>query len=318
MSNFIEVGSVRPRVRYEGNGEQTNFHFPFKVFSASDVDVYIDDTLQKTDYLINLEQDGGTVIFDVAPKKNTIITLHRNLDFKRTTNFQEVGPFRTSKVNLEFDYQLACMEQLQDNIDRTVTFPPYAPTMLNISLPMPEPGKAIIWNETSNSLINSKLEIDKFVSQYDEVMKNSQNVSENTDIVLSKTQEALKASETAVRMAENVKNRSETIYTNQKDLGKANGDLIVTLEADFFEYAVTAEGNINFTFDFSNVDLSRIITFALNIKQSDNHTYSYNFGDGTNFTWLDEIAATPKGSYLLTFRRYPNGKIIGTPIGQMS
>lgn len=122
----------------------------------------------------------------------------------------------------------------------------------------------------------------------------------------------------AADMAENVKQRSETIYTSQKDLGNASGDLTVTLDADYFEYVVTAEGNINFAFDFSKVDISRIITFALHVNQSDNHTYSYNFGEGANFAWLDEIAASPRGSYLLTFRRYPNGSIVGTPIGQMS
>lgn len=133
--------------------------------------------------------------------------------------------------------------------------------------------------------------------------------------------EADKAAKSALEAAESAKNvnqRSETIYTSQKDLGSVSGNVTVSLEAGYFEYVVTAAGNINFTFDFTNVDLSKIITFALNIKQSDNHTYSYNFGEGTNFTWLDEIAATPRGSYLLTFRRYPDGNIVGTPIGQMS
>lgn len=318
MSNSIEIGSIRPRVRYEGDGEKTDFHFSFKIFSTDDVDVYIDDNLLATDYIVNLETEGGSVTFNTAPAKGAIITIHRKLDFKRTTNFQEVGPFRTSKVNLEFDYQLACMEQLKDSIDRTVTFPPYAPTILNVSLPMPEAGKAIIWNENANSLKNSKIEIDKYADAYLEIKEHNKTVAAKTEIVISKTQDAVNAAATAMLQAENVKNRSETIYTSVKDLGPISGDITVMLDAEYFEYMVTAEDNINFTFDFSKVNNDKVITFGLLIKQSSNHTYSYNFGENTAFTWLDDISATPEGCYLLTFRKYPDGMVVGTPIGKLS
>lgn len=171
MSETLEIGSVKPRIRYEGDGTTTEFSFAFTIFDETDVDVYADDALLTEGYSVSRETQGGRVIFDKAPAAGTIITLYRSLELKRTTNFQEVGPFRTSKVNLEFDYQLACMEQLQDTISRTVTFPPYAPTQLNVALPMPVPGKAIIWNAEGNSLQNSTIEIEKLTTCYDDVLK---------------------------------------------------------------------------------------------------------------------------------------------------
>lgn len=171
MSETLEIGSVKPRIRYEGDGTTTEFSFAFTIFDETDVDVYADDALLAEGYSVSRETQGGRVIFDKAPAAGTIITLYRSLELKRTTNFQEVGPFRTSKVNLEFDYQLACMEQLQDTISRTVTFPPYAPTQLNVALPMPVPGKAIIWNAEGNSLQNSTIEIEKLTTCYDDVLK---------------------------------------------------------------------------------------------------------------------------------------------------
>lgn len=188
MSETLEIGSVKPRIRYEGDGTTTEFSFAFTIFDETDVDVYADDALLTEGYSVSRETQGGRVIFDKAPATGTIITLYRSLELKRTTNFQEVGPFRTSKVNLEFDYQLACMEQLQDTISRTVTFPPYAPTQLNVALPMPVPGKAIIWNAEGNSLQNSTIEIEKLTACYDDVLKKAQEVCNNAAAAASACQ----------------------------------------------------------------------------------------------------------------------------------
>ena len=188
MSETLEIGSVKPRIRYEGDGTTTEFSFAFTIFDETDVDVYADDALLTEGYSVSRETQGGRVIFDKAPAAGTIITLYRSLELKRTTNFQEVGPFRTSKVNLEFDYQLACMEQLQDTISRTVTFPPYAPTQLNVALPMPVPGKAIIWNAEGNSLQNSTIEIEKLTACYDDVLKKAQEVCNNAAAAASACQ----------------------------------------------------------------------------------------------------------------------------------
>ena len=316
MSETLEIGSIKPRIRYEGDGSTTEFNFTFTIFDETDVDIYAEDTLLTEGYTIQKEEQGGKVIFDTAPTSGTIITIYRNLELKRTTNFQEVGPFRTSKVNLEFDYQLACMEQLQDLISRTVTFPPYAPTQLNVALPMPEAGKAIIWNANENSLQNSTIEIEKLTNCYSDVMQKATEVQNNTKKTETACAQTLIAANQAAENAQYVQNRPETIYTSQKDLGTTEGDFTVTIEPGIFEYIVTPTGNTDFNFDFSKCNTDMIISFSLLLNQNaGDYTYSYTFPETETFQWLDGLSATPSGSYLMTFRRYPDGRILGVANG---
>ena len=45
MSETLEIGSVKPRIRYEGDGTTTEISFAFTIFDETDVDVYADDAL---------------------------------------------------------------------------------------------------------------------------------------------------------------------------------------------------------------------------------------------------------------------------------
>lgn len=317
MSETLEIGSIKPRIRYEGDGSTTEFSFAFTIFDEADIDVYANDSLLTEGYSVNRNKEqGGSVIFSTPPSLGTIITLYRNLDLKRTTNFQEVGPFRTSKVNLEFDYQLACMEQLQDTISRTVTFPPYAPPQLNAALPMPVAGKAIIWNAEGNSLQNSSFEIEKFAASYNDIQEKTKEIHLIATSVENARKKTEAAAQTASAIAEQLQNRPETIYTVQKDLGNISGLCTITIEPGIFEYKVTPIGNIDFNFNFDNCNTELIISFSLLLNQNaDHYTYSYNFSETSSFQWLDDLSASPSNSYLMTFRRYPDGHIIGVANG---
>lgn len=379
MSETLEIGSTKPRIRYEGDGSTKEFNFSFAIFEESNIDVYADEILLSDGYTVQKEEQGGKVIFNTAPASGIIITIYRNLELKRTTNFQEVGPFRTSKVNLEFDYQLACMEQLQDSVSRSITFPPYAPTQLNVDLPLPVPGKAIIWNAAGDRLQNSSIEIEELTHYYSDILQRleeikalkdqtteirnqaqgyasealshvyeAQNEVTNAQAEVSKAQaevinaqnevnkaktevENAKAEVTkaqncvgqaqgyanqAANSLSQIQNRPETIYTVQKDLGNINGSCTIAVTPGIFEYRVTPGGNINFNFDFSNCDTSMIISFSLMLNQTaGSYTYSYTFPQPSTFQWLDNLSATPSGSYLMTFRRYPDGRILGVANG---
>lgn len=189
MSNQIEVGNIKPRKRIISDGIQTVYYFDFTIFNVQDLNIYFNNILQVQGYSIILKPDikGGSIIFTTAPKTGVIITIFRNLPLKRTTNFKEVGPFMSSKVNYEFDYQLACIEQVEETISRTVTFPPYAPTQLNVTLPLPQAGKAIIWGEEENSLENSAFKL----QDLDKHILDTLNASETNLKILAQNQEYL-------------------------------------------------------------------------------------------------------------------------------
>lgn len=166
MTNEVAVGNLKPRIQFTGDGTQKEFQFFFTVYEPENVEVYLNDTLQISGFVLQLDKNigGGTVVFDTAPDVGVLVTIYRNLKLKRTTDFKEGGPFRSSNVNNEFDYQLSCLEQLEDSIGRTVTFPPYAPTNLNVNLPMPDSGKAIIWDNEGQSLCNSMYNFDQVIN----------------------------------------------------------------------------------------------------------------------------------------------------------
>ena len=162
MSEDIIINAVSPKVRYIADGITKSFSFVFPIFSDQDMDVYIDDTLIKSGYSITGvgTSEGGEVIFNTAPKNGKSITLLRNLEIKRTSDFQESGAFRAKAINYELDYQIACLQQLNEQISRSVSFPPYSENAQTVNLPAPENGKAIVWDNNGASLRNSNLAYD--------------------------------------------------------------------------------------------------------------------------------------------------------------
>ncbi len=188
MSNPQDSGSVKPRLRLIADGTRSEYYFHFPIFNPDDVKIYLDNKLLENGYSVIMSSspdiNGGTVIFDTPPAEGTVITLYRSIPFKRTTNFKEVGPFMSSKVNSEFDYQLACMEQLEDLIGRTVTFPPSAPTQMDVSLPMPEAGKAIVWSDDETELQNSSFRLNDLEKNISVVLE----ASETNSKILQQTQ----------------------------------------------------------------------------------------------------------------------------------
>ena len=118
-------------------------------------------------------------------------------------------------------------------------------------------------------------------------------------------------------MPTSCKKRAETIYTAQKDLGNTSGACCVAVEPGIFEYKATPAGNTDFSFNFDNCDTGMIISFfaAAQPKRRKLH-YSYTFPETSSFQWLDGLSASPSGSYLMTFRRYPpTAAFWGLPTG---
>ena len=171
MTEHVKVYGVKPRIQYTADGSLTTYEFPFAIFSASDLDVYFGENLQDTaTYTVTGvgESDGGSVTFAVAPAADTTITIVRNLSIERTSDFQEGATLRAKVLNDELDYQVACQQQIADNLNRSMVLPPYAADNdLDLTLPLPSAGKAIIWNSDGTNLENSEVEINTISRELD-------------------------------------------------------------------------------------------------------------------------------------------------------
>ena len=147
MTTHVKIQGIIPRIQYTADGALTTYEFPFAIFSEDDIEVYLDSTKQaSTAYTVTgvRDSDGGSITFTSAPTSGTIITIARNLSIERTSDFQEGGALRADTLNDEFDYQIACQQQLAENLNRSMVLPPYAVASdVDLTLPTPSAGTSV-------------------------------------------------------------------------------------------------------------------------------------------------------------------------------
>ena len=198
MTEHIKVYGVTPRIQYVANGTSNAFTFPFVIFATSDIDVYLNDEKQNTNtYTVTGERSsqGGTVTFATAPTSGTTITIVRNLSIERTSDFQEGGALRADTLNDELDYQIACQQQIADSLNRSMVLPPYAADIdVNLTLPSPSAGKAIVWNSSGTNLENSTVSVNALegtLNNYKTIAQNAANTATTkAGIAITKADEA--------------------------------------------------------------------------------------------------------------------------------
>lgn len=129
MADHIQIGDLTPRKQYAADGIQIQFTYPFPIFKDSDLEVYLDTSLQKAGYAISGAGDdlGGEVIFDTAPASGLSVTLRRRLTIARHSDFQESGAFRAKVINDELDFLTAALQQVSDDLRRSVQLSPTDP-----------------------------------------------------------------------------------------------------------------------------------------------------------------------------------------------
>ncbi len=208
MTNHVKINGTPPRIQYVADGQNTIFEFPFAIFKESNLRVYLGSDIQsETDYSVEIDEihSCGKVTFNRPPLNGTIITLLRNLQIERTTDFQEGGALRAKTLNDELDYQIACQQQIADNLNRSMVLPPYAADIdVDLTLPLPKAGKAIVWNSEGTNLENSTVSVNALeatLNEYKTIAENAANTAiskateadESAGIAIQKASEALAA-----------------------------------------------------------------------------------------------------------------------------
>ena len=152
----ITVGDISPRIQYLADGTQTVFTYPFPIFKPADMTVYLGDALQDTGFAVAGagQSGGGTVTFATAPAKDSVVTLRRRLAIARTTDFQQSGVFRSRVLNDELDYQTAALQQVNEQMSRTLSRAPTSTATTPLTLPEPEADKMLGWNGDATELEN--------------------------------------------------------------------------------------------------------------------------------------------------------------------
>ncbi len=255
MTEHIQIKSIPPRIQYIADGILSTFEFSFAIFKAENMNVYCNDVLQDSDtYTVSFDTDtaGGTVTFTTVPEKGSVITLFRNLDIERTTDFQEGGALRASALNYELDYQIACQQQIADNLNRSMVLPPYATdTDIDLTLPTPSAGKAIVWNADGTNLENSAVEINVLEStlrSYRDtaIVKADEATAQATQAINAAETATQKATEAATSAANAEETMNNKANINLDNLTEAGQTVIATApmpSENYIDYSYTSGNN---------------------------------------------------------------------------
>lgn len=285
--------NIIPRARFIADGATTDFFYNFNIFTPEDMDVYLNEQLQATGYeIICNESEGGKVIFATPPQEGIVVTIIRNLELKRTSDFQEGGAFRAKVINHELDYQVASLQQLNEKITRTVTFPPYMPIEADVSLPTPQAGTALIWNQEENTLINSNVKIDMVISDITTIKNQAQEAaSQSASSANNSKNSAVNSAGSCSKAAE-----SATESANQAELARkyAEGTIVETPNGSAKFWSEKSEAFAN-TVDIKN----RISNCVISCEQN-----PFLAVNGLTFNLVGKIAClAPDGLDANTYAR---------------
>ncbi|MBO03202.1 MAG: hypothetical protein CMG35_11240 [Candidatus Marinimicrobia bacterium] len=131
MAN-LNITELDTRIGYTvGNTPQTTFAVNFPFFKEQDLDVYVDTTLKglTTDYtIITVPADdggfiSGTVVFNTGVS-NCKITIARNIEQSRLTDFPPSGGFNIRELNRQLDQLTAITQDLDRKVDNKIGFGP--------------------------------------------------------------------------------------------------------------------------------------------------------------------------------------------------
>ena len=152
------------RAEYTATAGQTVFNYTFKIFSDTDLNVYVtpsgqvanDATDITTSYTVTGvgAEAGGTIILSVGASNGDLVTIVSNIPSSRTTDYQTNGDFLPQTVNDDFDRVLSIVKKIEDTTNRSVVTAQSQQGPKPLSLDQPVAGKLLRWNGAEDGLEN--------------------------------------------------------------------------------------------------------------------------------------------------------------------
>ena len=155
----INIADNSPRISYTvAQGvTQTSFAVPFEFFDNTDLNVYINGTLQTitTNYTVS-GGDGstGTVSMSVTGgASGSTVVITRDIALERTTDFPVSGAFNIVALNTELDRLTAIAADLEDQANRALQLTDFD---ADVSLVLPDvdtrKGKTLAFNASTGAV----------------------------------------------------------------------------------------------------------------------------------------------------------------------
>ena len=150
----MTISDVLRRVSHTGTGNASStYAWTFSVKAASDIKVYIDDTVQRSGFTTTVNADGsGNIVFASAPTSSQKVTITASeMSLARTTDYSTAGTFTAASINTALDDNIRMTQQLKEANSRALTAPKSELATNSLELPTVanRKGKTLAFNATT-------------------------------------------------------------------------------------------------------------------------------------------------------------------------
>ena len=208
-------------IRQEANGNTKSFTFDFRVLDDDYLVVYQEingkqTVVDSSDYTVNAQEVGGTVDFNTAPAAGSYIIITRDVPLDQLTPYRTSSGFPANRVEENLDKLTAITQQLKESVDRAPKLP-VGTAGVDVTLPLPDAGKAIIWNDTGNGFANDN---------FDDIVANA---TEQANIATQKAAEASASASEAAESATTAQQAADKVDANMAFLPYSLEDFKINL-----------------------------------------------------------------------------------------
>ncbi len=158
----IAIDNSGGKVLYPSNGVQTNYTFSFKVLNINDLKVYEDGIISAGNIQVNLNADqnaspGGSIDYltSTEPANGVIILIKREVDIEQEADYSAYGGFPPETHELALDNLTQIVQQLEENVDRSLLAKIDDDGTTNFTLPSYTARRALVWDSVAKKLVNS-------------------------------------------------------------------------------------------------------------------------------------------------------------------
>ena len=220
------------------NGVTTSFTFNYDMINKDYAAVYQEvdgvQTIVDSDlYTVEFNNNGGNVIFKTAPAAGVYIVIGRSVPLDQTTPYKTSSGFPANRVEENLDKMTAITQQLANESDRSPKIP-LGTAGVDLNLPAPSAGKALVWNQAGNALTNSSINVDDTVA---EVTAQADRAEDKADAAAASAAEALNS--------QNAASLSESAAQTSASQASASANEAAASAEEASQYAISASfGNI--------------------------------------------------------------------------
>lgn len=158
----MTVSSTTSRNEYNGNGVTDTFAYTFRILDQAHIAVYVEGVLKAitTDYTVSDVglSGGGDVVLTTPPITGTAnVIFLRSVPLTQETDYVENDPFPAEAHEDALDKLTMIVQQQQEEIDRSITLSPSAPSGASLVIPAPESDTVLSWNTAADALENKTI-----------------------------------------------------------------------------------------------------------------------------------------------------------------